>query len=184
MLPYLKRDKADLVQDARPLNDFFLAIRGEFNQDLLDVLLPTAFIEGHAPKVIRAKQRLAKCEAQDSLGVREEVIKQEMVELKGLMDNLKSASPRIQEKLNQLRTEREQLLMKLKGIDASIQIKEENLAQLPMVTAEKKAKMTTKYNDLKDIRDKKNKAIPRSATEDNRLISEADVICLDALNAV
>ena len=52
------------------------------------------------------------------------------------------------------------------------------------MTAEKKAKMTTKYNDLKDVRDKKNKAIPRSATEDNRLILEADVICLDALNAV
>ena len=63
MLPYLQRDKADLVQDARPLNDFFLTIRGELNQDLLDVLSPAAFIEGHAPKVIRAKQRLAELEA-------------------------------------------------------------------------------------------------------------------------
>ena len=76
-----------------------------------------------------------------------------MVELKGLIDNLKRSSPRIQEKLNQLRTEREQLLMKLKGIDASIQIKEANLAQLPTVIAEKKAEMTTKYNDLKAVRD-------------------------------
>ena len=52
MLPYLQRDKADLVQDARPLNDFFLAIRGELNQDLLDVLSHVAFIEGHAPKAL------------------------------------------------------------------------------------------------------------------------------------
>ena len=52
MLPYLQRDKADLVQDARPLNDFFLTIRGELNQDLLDVLSHVAFIEGHAPKAL------------------------------------------------------------------------------------------------------------------------------------
>jgi uncharacterized protein YoxC len=100
------------------------------------------------------------------------------------MDNLNSASPRIQEELNQLRTEREQLLMKLKGIDASIQIKEANLAQLPMVIAEIKDEMTAKHNDLKAVRDKKNKAIPRSTTEDNQLTSETDVICLDALNVV
>ena len=43
--------------------------------------------------------------------------------------------------------------MKLKGIDASIQIKEANLALLPLVTNEKKAEMTTRYNELKAIHD-------------------------------
>ena len=74
--------------------------------------------------------------------------------------------------------------MKLKGIDALIQIKEYSLALLPTMIAEKKAKMTTKYNDLKAVCDKKNKAVPRSATEDDQLILEADAIHLDALNAV
>jgi hypothetical protein len=62
MLPYLERDIADLVCNARPLLDIFLAIKGELNQDLLAVLSPVAFIEGQAPKVIQAKQRLANCE--------------------------------------------------------------------------------------------------------------------------
>ena len=53
-----------------------------------------------------------------------------------------------------------------------------------MVTAEKKAKMSAKYNNLKAVHDKKNKAIPGSAVEDNRLILKADIICLDALNIV
>jgi hypothetical protein len=56
-------DVPRVVQDARPLNDLFLAIREELNLDLLDVLSPAAFIEGRAHKVIRAKQRLAKREA-------------------------------------------------------------------------------------------------------------------------
>jgi hypothetical protein len=74
--------------------------------------------------------------------------------------------------------------MRLEEIDASIQIKEANLTQLPSVTNEKKAEMTAKYNELRAIRDQKNKVILGSAVEDNRLISEADAIRLDALNAV
>ena len=46
MLPYLEKDIADLVCDAKPLQDIFLAIREELNQDLFVVLLPAAFIEG------------------------------------------------------------------------------------------------------------------------------------------
>ena len=44
--------------------------------------------------------------------------------------------------------------------------------------------MTAKYKELKAIHDQKNKVIPGSAAKDKRLISEADAICLDALNVV
>ena len=44
--------------------------------------------------------------------------------------------------------------------------------------------MTAKYKELKAIHDQKNKVIPGSAAEDNRLISEADAIRLDALNII
>ena len=79
MLPYLKRDIADLVCNSRPLLDIFLAIIGELNQDLLTVLSPVAFIEGQAPKVIQAKQRLPDREVQITLVVREESTKQGML---------------------------------------------------------------------------------------------------------
>ena len=69
MLPHLERDIADLVYNARPLLDIFLAIKGELNQDLLVVLTPIAFIEGQAPKVIQAKQGLVDHEVQSTLVV-------------------------------------------------------------------------------------------------------------------
>lgn len=96
--------------------------------------------------------------------------------MKELMDNLKSAPSKIREELNQLKTEWEQMLMRLEEIDASVQIKEANLAQLPLVMNEKKAEMTARNNELKAIRDQKNKTIPRSIAKDNWVISEVDAI--------
>lgn len=48
MLPHLEKDIADLVCNAKLLHDIFLAIREELSQDLLAILSPAAFIEGHA----------------------------------------------------------------------------------------------------------------------------------------
>ena len=75
MPPYLERYIADLVCNARPLLDIFLAIKGELSQDLLVVLTPVAFIEGQAPKVIQTKQKLANREVQSTLVVQEESTK-------------------------------------------------------------------------------------------------------------
>ena len=55
MLPHLEKGIANLACNAKPLYDIFLAIREELSQDLLVVLSPTAFIKGHAPRVIIAK---------------------------------------------------------------------------------------------------------------------------------
>ena len=74
--------------------------------------------------------------------------------------------------------------MKLEEINSLIQLEEANSAQLPKTTEEKKKEMTTKYNKLMAIRSQKDKTILGSADKDNRLIAEADVIRLDALNAV
>ena len=107
-----------------------------------------------------------------------------MLRLKELIDGQKSAPSKIQEKLSCLKSEWEQLLMKLKEINSLIRLKEANSTQLPKMVEERKKKMTAKYNDLMTIRSQKDKAILGSADEDNRLIAEADAIRLDALNAV
>jgi hypothetical protein len=44
--------------------------------------------------------------------------------------------------------------------------------------------MIAKYHELMMIWNQKNKALPGSADEDNRLIAEVDAIRLDALIAV
>jgi len=43
--------------------------------------------------------------------------------------------------------------MRLEEINALIQIEEANLSQLPKATDKKKAKMTTRYNELMAIHD-------------------------------
>lgn len=134
--------------------------------------------------MIRAKQQLADHEIQSNLGVREESIKREMIQLKELIDDLKSAPSKIQAKLSQLRFEQERLLVRLEEVNVSIHIKEANLTQLPRVTDEKKAEMTARYNELMTIRSQRRKVIPGSSNEDNWLIAEADAIRLDALSAV
>jgi len=78
-----------------------------------------------------------------------------MLRLKELIDGQKSAPSKIQEKLSCLKSEWEQLLMRLEEIDASIRIEEANLIQLPKVIDQKKAEMTSRYNDLVAIRDQK-----------------------------
>lgn len=67
----------------------------------------------------------------NNLNAHEESTKWEMLRLKELIDGLKSAPARIQEKLSSLKIEREQLLMRLEEINTSIQIKETNLTHIP-----------------------------------------------------
>lgn len=107
-----------------------------------------------------------------------------MIRLKELIDDLKSAPSKIQGKLGQLRTRREQLLARLEEINISIQIEEANSTQVPKVIDEKKAEMTARYNELMIIQSQKNKVISRSVDEDKWLIEEADAVCLDALSVV
>lgn len=87
------------------------------------------------------------------MDAREESTKQEMLRLKEVIDGQKSAPSKIQEKLSCLKSEWEQLLMRLEEIDASIRIEEANLIQLPKATDQKKAEMTSRYNDLVASRD-------------------------------
>ena len=75
MLPYLEKDIANLVSNAQPLHDLFVAIAGGLSQYLLYVLSPTSFIEGYAPRVIKARHRLADHEAQDNQDAQEEANK-------------------------------------------------------------------------------------------------------------
>lgn len=58
------------------------------------------------------------------------------------------------------------------------------MLQLPKMAEEKKKEMTTKYNELIKIQHQKEKDPFGSADKDNWLIAEANVVRLDALNAV
>ena len=54
MLPMLKKNIVDLVQDADPVRRTFLAIKGDLPSNLAEVLTPLSNIEDQAPIVKRA----------------------------------------------------------------------------------------------------------------------------------
>jgi len=54
----LKRNIADLVQDAEPMRRIFLAIKDNLTLNLAEALIPISNIEDQAPKVKKAQRNL------------------------------------------------------------------------------------------------------------------------------
>ena len=63
ILPMLKKDIADLVQDVDPVRITFLAIKDNLTLNIAEVLTPLSNIEDQAPRVKRAQRNLADREA-------------------------------------------------------------------------------------------------------------------------
>ena len=127
----LKKNIADLVQDADPVRRTFLAIKDNLPLNLAEVLTPLSNIEDQAPRVKMAQRNLADCEA---LLAKKNSNRQEAKELAQLIDNLKNSSLRIEPELNQLKTKRAELDKELENIKAVIDRHESNLAQIPNAT--------------------------------------------------
>ena len=108
----LKKNIADLVQDADPVRRTFLAINDNLPLNLAKVLTPLSNIEDQAPRVKRAQRNLADHEA---LLAKKNSNKQEAKELAQLIDNLKNSSLRIKPKLNQLKAKRAELEKELEN---------------------------------------------------------------------
>ena len=102
----LKRNIADLVQDADPIRRIFLTIKKDLPPNLADALIPLSNIKDQAPKVKNAQRNLMDHEA---LMAKKNSNKQEAKELAQLIDNLKNSSSKIEPELNQLRIRRAEL---------------------------------------------------------------------------
>jgi chromosome segregation ATPase len=92
--------------------------------------------------------------------------------------------PRSPKKLTTLNEEREQLLSKLKDVEASIRLEENNLARIPTTLSEQKKKMSQLKSDLQSIKAKKKNPVPRTVEEDNQQIADVDSMHLKALDMV
>lgn len=102
MVPHLEKNIADLVEDANPIREIFLAIKNELSPELLEVLLPASYIEGQASKLKKAQKNLADHAVQEALVVSKETNKQQANELMQVIDDLKQAPQKIEQELDQL----------------------------------------------------------------------------------
>ena len=135
MLPMLKKDIANLVQDADPVRRTFLAIKGNLPLDLAKVLTPLSNIEDQAPRVKRAQRNLADHEA---LLAKKNSNKKEAKELAQLIDDLKNSPFKIEPEMNQLRAKHAELEKELENVKVAINRHESNLAQIPNTIKQKK----------------------------------------------
>ncbi|XP_066396283.1 uncharacterized protein [Miscanthus floridulus] len=180
MLPMLKKNIADLVQDTDLVRRTFLAIKGNLHSNLVEVRTPLSNIEDQAPRVKRAKRNLADRKA---LLAKKNFNKQEAKELAQLIDNLKNSSLRIELELNQLKVKHSELEKELENVKAIIDRHESNLAQIPNAIKQKKQKMLTKVKEGKAICSTLEN-ISRLAEEDKQQIVEVDAIQLKALKII
>jgi chromosome segregation ATPase len=126
LIPLLELDTATLAQDAGAIRDIFSSIKDELPSQLKEVLKPAAFIEYHEPKFSGAQSRLAARVAQKNLPIQEKQCISSMLELKRSIDQLNGSPAGINQKLTALREEKEQLLSRLKAVEASINGKDSN----------------------------------------------------------
>ena len=123
----LKKNIADLVQDADSIQRIFLVNKDNLSPDLINILSHLSIIEDQAPKVKKAQRNLSNREA---LLAKKNSNRQVAKELAQLIDNLKN-SLRIEPELNQLETKRVELEKELENMKAAIDRHKSNLTQIP-----------------------------------------------------
>lgn len=184
LIPLLELDTATLVQDAGAIRKIFNSIKDELPSQLKETLKPAAFIEYHEPKFSGALSRLAAREAQKNLSIQEKRCISSMLELKQSIDQLNGSHAGINQKLTALREDKEQLLSRLKTVEASIKHEEDNLARIPIALKEQKRAMTGLKSELQSIKAERKTPIPRTVEEDKQQIADIDSIRLKALDSI
>jgi chromosome segregation ATPase len=184
LIPLLELDTAILVQDAGSIREIFNLIKDELPSQLKETLKPAAFIEYHEPKFSGAQSRLAAREAQKNLPIQEKQCISSMLELKQSIDQLNGSPARINQKLTALREEKEQLLSRLKTVEASIKDEEDNLAKVPIALKEQKQAMACLKSELQSIKTERRAPVPGTVEEDRQQIADIDSIRLKALDSI
>lgn len=184
LIPYLEIDTAILVQDAGAIRNIFNSIKDELPPQLKEILKPVAFIECYEPKFSRAQSRLAAHEAQRDLPIREQQCIQNMLAVKQIIEQLNDSPAKINQKLTILNEEREQLLAKLKIVEASIKHEEDNLARIPTALTDQRKMMSTLKSEFQGIKTEKKTPILGTAEDDNQQIADVDSVRLKALDLV
>ena len=107
-----------------------------------------------------------------------------MLELKRSIDQLNGSPAGINQKLTALREEKEQLLSRLKTVEASIKHEEDNLARIPIALKEQKRAMEGFKSELQNIKIERKTPIPGTAEEDRQQSADIDSIRLKALDSI
>lgn len=131
MLTHLEKDVVELVQDAEPILNIFRVIKSQLSPELLLAISPAAYIEGQESKVLVARQRLADRLAYQQLTEQKKSKKQEVIDLKQKIEDLKKTPAQIDEKINQLKIEEARLESLLVRVKNAIKVEEQKKKQVP-----------------------------------------------------
>lgn len=113
--------------------------------------IPAAYIEGHQPKVLQAKQCLADRLAQKNLINQRDSDWQEASNLKKKIDTLLNAQVNIEQEINCRKTKEQKLLKELKDVRSAIIQEEQKLTHLPEMIKKIKEDLATKIRNTKAL---------------------------------
>jgi chromosome segregation ATPase len=183
MLTLLDQNIEQLVQDARPIRDLFLRIRGHLPETAVEALVPAAYIESQQFEVLKAKQRLADRSRQEQMAKDKESHVARVEDLRRRIDTLRCSRPTIVREIGRLKARKVDLMKELRLIGNAITAEETKLAELPSAIdglEQEKLQHDQQANWLhKNIQ-----PIPGSADADFKKIEDADQIRLRAIDTI
>lgn len=183
MLGYLEKDVVDLVRDAEPIRSAFRAIKDQLSPELFSALSLVAYIEGHESKIVEAKNRLADRLTYQQLAEQKNFKKQEVIELRQKLEDLKKTPTQIDETINRLKVEESRPEGLLVRVRAAIDSEEQNKAKVPELISKAVEEMKTKAQQLPAVY-KEIKPDSGIADENIQVVKEVNEIRLRAVKMI
>jgi len=183
ILDYLQQDILLLVKDAEPIRNPFKHMRDRLPDEVIEALVPMAYIESREIQVTRAKERLDNRSKQANLEAQRDHHKVEVENIKGRINTLNNSRPLIIAEIDRMKTRRAELLKEVQELTHSISIEEKKLEDLPSVIWQMEEDKLNHARQAINFH-KQLRRIPGSADADQAEIDKADALLLRAINAI
>ncbi|RLN17759.1 hypothetical protein C2845_PM02G19100 [Panicum miliaceum] len=183
MLTLLDQNIEQLVQDAGPIQDLFLKIRGHLPETAIEALVPVAYIESQQLEVLKAKQRLADQSRQEQMAKDKESHVARVEDLRRRIDTLCRSHPTIVGEIDRLKARKAELMKELRLIGDAITAEETKLAKL-LNAIDGLEQEKLRYAQQANRLHKNIQPIPGFADTDLKNIEDADQIHLCAIDII
>ncbi|GJN07438.1 hypothetical protein PR202_ga25270 [Eleusine coracana subsp. coracana] len=183
MLNFLDQDIEQLVQNAEPVRQLLLALKGHLTSEAEEAIIPAAYIEGHQFQVLKAKQRIADRLQQEQLSKEKASYEAQVADIRNRIDLLNSSRSLIVNEIDRLKAKRAALMKELGETGNAIAEEEEKLLNLPETIANLEAEKNTHAREAYRLH-KRMKPIPGTADADAQEIADVDQIRLRAMDAI
>ncbi|GJN03305.1 hypothetical protein PR202_ga20735 [Eleusine coracana subsp. coracana] len=183
MLNFLDQNIGQLVQNAKPVRQLLLALKGHLTSEAEEAIIPVPYIEGRQFQVLKAKQRIVDRLQQEQLSKEKASYEAQVADIHNRIDLLNSSRSLIVNEIDRLNAKRAALMKELGEIGNAIVEEEEKFLNLPETIAIIEAEKNTHAREAYRLH-KRMKPILGTADADAQEIADVDQIRLCAMDAI